>query len=135
MGSYYELGRFNLTQEELGYLSAFKTALAVAAPWAGAMALARLPRRATLLLAAGWEDGTVLVAGDAGLSPSFGVLSPGVGNQGGDGVAYAEHVSGSKHMIHMGLMAAVAAGFGVYQLYQFDLSDGRMPHYRRAYHN
>ena len=35
------------------------------------------------------EDGTVLVAGDAGLSPSFGVLSPGVGNQGGDGVAYA----------------------------------------------
>ena len=35
------------------------------------------------------EDGTVLVAGDAGLSPGFGVLSPGLGNQGGDGVAYA----------------------------------------------
>jgi hypothetical protein len=35
------------------------------------------------------EEGTVLVAGDAGLSPSFGILSPGLGNQGGDGVAYA----------------------------------------------
>ena len=35
------------------------------------------------------EEGSVIVAGDAGLSPSFGILSPGVGNQGGDGVAYA----------------------------------------------
>ena len=26
------------------------------------------------------------------------------------GKAYAEHVSGSKHVIHMGLMASVAAG-------------------------
>ena len=40
------------------------------------------------------------------------------------GKAYAEHVSGSKHMIHMGLMGSVAAGFGVWKLYQYDETFG-----------
>ena len=40
------------------------------------------------------------------------------------GKAYAEHVSGSKHVIHMGLMASVAAGFGVWKLYQYDETFG-----------
>ena len=40
------------------------------------------------------------------------------------GKAYAEHVSGSKHVIHMGLMGSVAAGFGVWKLYQYDETFG-----------
>ena len=40
------------------------------------------------------------------------------------GVAYAEHVSGAKHKVHMGLMGAGACGYGIYALWQHDRTWG-----------
>lgn len=40
------------------------------------------------------------------------------------GVAYAAHVSGAKHKVHMGIMGAGACGYGIYALWQHDRTWG-----------